>query len=195
MATAKPSNYMPDPAGQEDLTEKQAAILRAFDEDPDATYKVIAQEASDMLEGDESVTGYYASQQIQKHRPQYFDSNGKRIDASEVEFRDSDDVDTDVDEQRVEELARELDISEDRARVIAQAEEVSGATFASPTESDADVREISTEYDVSVRMTEDAWLRLVGFLLIFSDTQAGSTYEEELLDVASDLAGQALGAA
>lgn len=63
---------------KERLTDKQAAILAAFEQNPEASYADIADMATDLLPEDMGVTGSYAGEQIKQRRPDWFDERGRR---------------------------------------------------------------------------------------------------------------------
>lgn len=63
---------------KERLTDKQAAILAAFEQNPEASYADIAEMATDLLPDDMGVTGSYAGEQIKQRRPDWFDERGRR---------------------------------------------------------------------------------------------------------------------
>lgn len=101
-----------DSLNDDELTDKQAAILAVFDRDPDLTYKAIADQATEALPDGESVSSYYASRQIKERRPEYFDESGDRLDSDQVEEPEEEPP------KRVQELTEEHDdISEGQARV------------------------------------------------------------------------------
>jgi len=69
---------------KERLTDKQAAILAAFEENPQASYADIADMAAEMLPEGEGVTGSYAGEQIKQRRPEWFDDRGRRSRPEEM---------------------------------------------------------------------------------------------------------------
>ncbi|AGC34435.1 hypothetical protein HVTV-2_gp65 [Haloarcula virus HVTV-2] len=215
---------------KERLTDKQAAILAAFEENPQASYADIADLATELLPEDESVTGSYAGEQIKQRRPQWFDDRGRRRRPQDMEGEEEvteeqveeDDVDAqervsdevqalaggetvdmdapdettdeeesteevEIDEGRVATLADWYDVRESQARAMARAEVVSGVEF-----SGREGIETPEVEGVGVGMEEDDWLRLVAFLHLFADTDAGQKHEERIMEIAGEITRQAL---
>ena len=205
---------------KERLTDKQAAILAAFDENPGATYSDIADVATEILPDDMSVTGSYATEQIKQRRPDWFE-NGERLRPSEVDAaepdEDEDEVPDDVqkiaegspvstgkpepevevDDSRVALLADWYGVGEEEARQMARAEQIADVEFSGregveePEPEPAPEPEPEQE-ELSVGMDEDEWLRIVAYLHLFANTQAGAPHEERLMDLAGKISTQAL---
>lgn len=198
---------------KERLTDKQAAILAAFEENPQASYADIADLATELLPEDESVTGSYAAEQIKQRRPDWFDDGGNRRRPKDVQESDVDthervdeevqqlaggekvDLDepdeettSEIDEGRVATLADWYGVSESQAEVLARAEQSVEGLELTGREG---IEEPEVE-GVPVGMDEDSWLRLVAFLHLFADTDAGQKHEERVMEIAGEITRQAL---
>lgn len=214
---------------KERLTDKQAAILAAFEDNPEASYADIADVATDLLPDDEGVTGSYAGEQIKQRRPDWFDDQGRRrnpqemgVEASgdrttqpqadqkpdngdDVNERVSEEVqqlaggeavdmeapdesgdtqEQEYDEERVTLIADWYDVTEDQARIMANAEAQTGIELTG--------QEGIAEEATPVGLDENEWLRLTAFLHLFADTDVGARHEEEVMDLAGKITRQAL---
>lgn len=74
-----------------DLTDKQAAILAAFDDDPGSTYGEISDRALELLPQDATLSTEYTRAVVTNNRPSYFNEDGrvKPQDLSEDEEVDA----------------------------------------------------------------------------------------------------------
>lgn len=153
------------------LTEKQRVILEAYDDDSNRSYQEVAEHASEKLPGDETVSGYYAGQQIKKHRP----------DGEEPEPEET--ADLNLDESRVDELVEEYNVSEEKASIMARAE--------IETEIDLGVPQ-DIPSNIDVEMPEYEWLRIIGMLQTFSNSDEGEIFREEVNRVTAQIASQAI---
>lgn len=201
---------------KERLTDKQAAILAAFDENPGATYSDIADVATEILPDDMSVTGSYAAEQIKQRRPDWFE-NGERLRPSEVDAaepdEDEDEVADDVqdlaegatvetgtpepgvevDDSRVALLADWYGVSEEEATQMARAEQIADVEFSGREGIEEPEPEPEPEEEaLAVGMNEDEWLRIVAYLHLFANTDAGARHEEKLMTLAGKISTQAL---
>lgn len=185
-----------------DLTNKQAAILAAFDDDPTASYSEIASRASEILGEGESVTGSYSAEQIKQRRPEFFDDEGERVspdetggsdtavDQQEVPMQGPKQVEEEIEESRVATLADWYGVTEEEARAMAKTEVVEGIEFTGHEEDEVTVAEPAEA--VEVGLTENDWLRLMAYLHLFADTDAGAPHEERVMDLAGEITRQAL---
>lgn len=151
---------------QHDLTEKQAAILLVFDQDPSRSYADIAEEASSLLPEEESVTGTYASEQIKQRRTEWFGDDGRRKSTPDEEKQEEGDK---------EEDATPFKRSDQAVPVTA------------PEEENVDSGDLGT-----VTMNENTWLRLVAYLHLYSNNQEKEERKEHLTKMINDITEQVL---
>lgn len=135
---------------KERLTDKQAAILAAFEENPEASYADIADTATNLLPDDMGVTGSYAGEQIKQRRPDWFDDRGRRRPPEDMDEEPSGERTTQTQEEAEPDETGDGDTDADE-RVSDEVQQLAGGEqvdMEAPDEAQQEqVDEGETQYD------------------------------------------------